>query len=844
MLFRACISGVFITAVFAVSNVQAAPLFTETTNTDAAAETAQLTLVDEVVSKQSYLAYDYDGAVRNLNDLVISEPSLIAIPAYQGDLYSLTQPFFLRALPSEYSVVLINGKRRHRSAVIDFENGMSSQRNDISFIPQIAVKSISVNPSDMTARYGANAVAGVIDFELKEASEGSEISLHYGQYDVGDGGQAVLEANQGIDLSGAGFANFSLRYQTAELTSRGRQHPDAASLLEQGNSFIPVPARQWGSAGIDDDVTLFVNSGVELEDGKSIYAFGHIAQRESSGTFGYRHPQQAEGVYSSDNGNMLLVGDMAEAIEQPRTCPVVPMPINADDTVGNILSSSAYLDMVTRPQCFSINSLYPGGFSPNYGTFMEDSSLTFGSRGLFDTGFVEALVGVEFDVSAYLGKNKVRYHVSNSLNPSLGMDSPTAFNLGQYIQSESAINVDFNYSDLMLFGQTVKIRAGGELRNDKFELIEGDVSASEQGPYKDQGFAFGSQGMIGVNNQQAGSLERSTLSFYSGFDWFYRDIFTLQGTIRNDQFTDVENQFSYQVSAELFASESLIFKASHSRGYRMAGVSKSLTSVTRSVLLEGNVQALSQYPSGNLVADSFSVASLTPEQSIDYRFGVEVLQDNFSFRADGYFIELSDRMLPTQPLALTETLKDQFQGDGIDNLQNLDYLTFVVNDFRSETSGLDVTTGGYFDMLGGEFSLHANMHWHETLVTDSGQYLSEQQQALIERGIPQHQANIQVAQEWSLATLAVRASWFDEYVAHLQQMPEVSSEGEAMTSVDVDLRFSLSDNLSLSVGGKNILNQSPQMIDSTLNPTGALYYDNSPLSINGRYYYVSGRYRL
>ena len=194
------------------------------------------------------------------------------------------RPANLRGMPSDATLVLVNGKRRHRAAVVALSaDGVNhgTQGADLSVIPTIALERVEVLRDGAAAQYGSDAIAGILNFKLKEASEGLSLHTSWGQTYHGDGDKVNVAANLGLPLTDNGFANFSFEFLNADETGRSVQRNDARGLIEAGNRHVRRPAAQiWGAPEIQYDYKFFGNLGLDLEalDAR-LYAFGNYAER-------------------------------------------------------------------------------------------------------------------------------------------------------------------------------------------------------------------------------------------------------------------------------------------------------------------------------------------------------------------------------------------------------------------------------------------------------------------------------------------------------------------------------------------------------------------------------------
>ena len=251
-----------------------------------------------------------DADINNLLRTMVPSFNVTTQPI--SDAGTLVRPANLRGLPPDSTLVLVNGKRRHRSAVITFlGQGISdgSQGPDISVIPAIALEKVEVLRDGASALYGSDAIAGVINFVLREDDSGAQVQAKLGQYYEGDGTLVQYSGNVGASLLENGFANFSFEYGESDETSRSVQRDDAAALIEGGNTNVGDPAQVWGKPAVKSDVKLFANFGQEITDAVEVYGFGNYATRKTRGGFYFRNPETRAGVFSNDDGQTLLVGD-------------------------------------------------------------------------------------------------------------------------------------------------------------------------------------------------------------------------------------------------------------------------------------------------------------------------------------------------------------------------------------------------------------------------------------------------------------------------------------------------------------------------------------------------------
>jgi len=355
----------------------------------------------------------------NQGDTDIQNILRTSVPSYNvntqpiSDAATLIRPANLRGLAPDSTLVLVNGKRRHRAAVISFLGGGISdgaQGPDISVIPSIALKQVEVLRDGAASQYGSDAIAGVINFALKDSADGASFEAEWGQTYEGDGDQYSISANIGlpIPLGEGGFLNLSAEYGEIDATNRSVQRDDALALIAAGNSAVgsidvntvtDEVVQIWGQPNVNDDLSLFANAAIPVSDALELYGFGNYAERQVEGGFFYRNPNTRGAVNSNDGGATLLVGDLTA--DGSGACPTIAVTNNVPDP-------AALAQVAADPDCFVFNELIPGGFTPRFGGDLVDSSFVAGLRGELNYGS-----GLRYDLSYSYGRNDVTFFITN-----------------------------------------------------------------------------------------------------------------------------------------------------------------------------------------------------------------------------------------------------------------------------------------------------------------------------------------------------------------------------------------------------------------------------------------------
>ena len=323
-----------------------------------------------------------DQGDTDIDDLLRTTiPSYNVNPQAVGDAARIIRPANLRGLAPDHTLVLVNGKRRHRAAVITWiGNGVAdgAQGPDISTIPAIALRQVEVLRDGASAQYGSDAIAGVMNFHLKDARSGGALEVRGGGFGDGGGEGYTISGNTGLPLGATGFANLSAEYGHSNSSSRSVQRADAALLVSRGNTHVRDPAQIWGAPKVEDDLKLWGNFGYFLGSGTKAYAHANYASQRVTGGFFYRNPNTRSGVFSLDAGETLLVGDLLDAqdgvLDGSAGCPVVRVTDGLPDP-------AALQHVLADPNCFTFQKLFPGGFTPQFGGDVSDASLVAGVGG-------------------------------------------------------------------------------------------------------------------------------------------------------------------------------------------------------------------------------------------------------------------------------------------------------------------------------------------------------------------------------------------------------------------------------------------------------------------------------
>ena len=764
------------------------------------------------------------------------------VPSYNvniqpiSDAGTVVRPANLRGLAPDHTLVLVNGKRRHRAAVIHWlGNGLAdgAQGPDLSAIPAIALKQVEILRDGAAAQYGSDAIAGVINFQLKNSHEGGSIEFKPGIYQYGDGRSYAVAGNIGLG-SEETWANLSLEYGGTDPTIRSVQRDDAIALENAGNINVRSPAQIWGQPITEGDLKFFANYGSVLTDNIDFYGHANYASKRVDGGFYFRNPNTRSGVFSTDGGETLLVGNLAGG-EYPN------IPIT-DDKPDPVELAKVFAD----PNLFTFQEMFPGGFTPRFGADAVDSSVLVGIKG----NALESMLtsGLGWDLSAYFGRHHADFFIYNTVNASLGPDTPTDFNPGDYIQTDYNLNFDVTHqvSD-MLF-----LASGLEYRNEGFEVVEGQRESYQIGPLAGQGFSAASNGFSGFGQLTAGEWNRANVAAYLESEVSPLKHWLVALAVRGEDFEDFGQTFNYKVAtnigvtdfledANMIANDEMILKlrGSYSTGFRAPTPGQQNTfNVTTEFNFEKNdLVNNGTIPSTNAAVEVVTGKednSLDPETSKNFTSGFTFEVRDINLTVDLFDVRMKDRLALSQDFELNEKQKADLLKAGVTSAANLQEFRFFTNDFDTTTQGIDVVLT--VPVANGDVIAVYNRT--ETTVTDFNPVtLDDLRIKELEENLPKQRGSLTLTQsitsQWSvLGRGSYYGDWYD------------SEDGETYTGkalFDLESSYLASTGLIITLGVQNILNTYPDENPGSGN-IGNQYGQFSPFGFNGTFWYAKFGY--
>ena len=780
--------------------------------------------------------------VASLADADLGDRLRTLVPSFHvntqpiSDAATIVRPVNLRGLAPDHTLVLVNGKRRHRSAVINWlGNGAAdgAQGPDVSVIPAIALRQVEVLRDGAAAQYGSDAIAGVLNFLLKDDASGGSLEFRSGAFQDGNpgdpgsyadaGGHGVgyqLAGNVGLPLGRTGFANLSFEYGASEPTNRAVQRADAQAIRDAGNPHVRDPAQVWGSPRIEDDLKLFGNFGHLFGGGIQWYGHANYATRTVDGGFYFRNPNTRGGIYSADGGATLLVADvLAASGAGSANCPTVAITNHVPDP-------EALARVAADPNCFTFHEIFPGGFTPQFGGDATDAAVVTGVRGFRASGLT-------WDVSANLAAHEVDLFIRDTVNASLGPDSPTEFRPGSNRQEETSLNLDLTYPA----GDALNLAAGAEWREEVFTTGLGQTESWLVGPYGAQGFASTSNGFPGYGPLAAGSWSRWSVAGYGDVEVDDpEDAWTLGAAFRIENFQDFGVTTTGKLSGRYRLAEALALRASAGTGFRaptpgqanVFNLSSEFSQAANDFVINGTI------PPTSRVAELKGGRLLQPERSRNLTLGAVLTAGEFTLTADWFRIALRDRLGISQNFSLSPAEVEGLLAEGVESARDLESFRFFVNAFETRTQGLDVVSTWTPSGPDGRTTIRVVFNHTATRVTGfepatlDGVRIRE-----IEEAVPKTRWNAAVTHELGplrlLGRLHFYGGWWDTEDV-------LFYDGKHL--LDLEASAPVGGGATLAVGGRNILNTYPDEHPFAALRLGNRYSQFTPFGFNGAYYYT------
>jgi iron complex outermembrane receptor protein len=749
------------------------------------------------------------------------------------------RPATLRGLGPDQTLVLVNGKRRHGSALVHINQsvGRGTAGTDMNAIPASAIKRIEVLRDGAAAQYGSDAIAGVINIVLHDHNDGGRAGGQWGQYTEGDGAAYMTSFNQGIPLGADGFLNATLEYRDRERTNRAGLagdciYADTCVALPDGSNQTTDPReivfdRQNFRIGDGDSeqYSAVLNLGVPVSTLMEVYGFATFSQRDNTTGGFYRNAGSA-----TQNPRFTFDGT----------------PVNEG------------------------HGLYPDGFLPLINTDIRDLSGNAGLRGEFGEGWT-------WDLGAGWAENTFEFEISNSLNASMVSatgTSPTSARAGDLRLSLFTVDADL-FKDL----DWGSIAFGAAYREDGFELNPGEVvSYADFNPDVEEPFAppgaAGIQVFPGFRPENRVDEDRDSIGAYVDVEYDQFELWLLSAAVRFEDYSDFGSTFNAKGAASFQATDALRLRGSLSTGFRAPSLQQQFfnSTSTQFVTIDGESvpQERGTFRNDSAVAQAIGIPKLEEETARNASVGFVLLpSEAWTITADYYRIEIDDRIVISGSI-----------GTGLDPdldaalaSANANSAQFFLNAADTTTQGVDLVVTWASQLFDGDFGLSLAANYTDTKIDSvrapealanvpgiADLVFPSLDQSILEEWQPEDRVNLTGTWDRGPVGLTVAVNRYGEYTveegigASLQRQTY-----DAKNLVDLQLRYAFSDQLSFRVGGFNIFDTTPdrnligqarggRIVDGegnvVVDSPGVFRYSrrSAPFGFNGAHFYAGLNY--
>ena len=777
-------------------------------------------------------------------------PSFIVGQNSISDASSFVRAPSLRGLPSDEMLVMLNGKRMNRSALVQvFQGGetelaFGSQGPDLASIPALSIKSLEILRDGASAQYGSDAIAGVLNYQFRDNPSGLEFTGRYGEYFPGggysrDGGDRQIAANLGLPLGGQGFFNITAEWSKYDQTVRNVTRPSALAFAENFPSLAPQlphypgPVQQWGTPPSDSFKAL-VNVGIKLDNGDQLYSFANYANIEINESFNYRLPKTVTDTTGTTFGNHPAFNDIYLDPCNPATMTGCP--------AGGFIQDG---------NTFNFNSFYPAGFTPR---FFGTTQQFFGALGYKGT----MSNGLSYDVSGTTAQNSLAVSLQTTINPSLGPLSPKNFNDGKFLQKEANFNVDMSYPWVVAgLASPLYVAGGLEWRDETYQQLLGDTASYAAGPYAFQPLytcagttctraldsggkpinatqSTASNGYGGIST----SIDAGQVS-YAGYVDVEADVtkqLTLGVAGRYEDYASFGSTTLGKFQARLKATDWLSLRGTASTGFHAPTPGQSNVETLSTTFLPGTATQvqIGTYPVTSSVAKYYGATALKPEESTNLSAGIVLtpVQD-LLVTLDGYQITVRHRIGISQQFNVTQA--------DINKLADLAYVgaggtvQYFTNGFNTKTKGVDLVTTYLFHVGPGTLATTLAYNYNKTDVTAFDPTVINNARIIdIQHYAPNNRANLNLDYRMGPFIASVHENYYGTFRDQNDYPGQLFS---AKFTTDLDLSYEVWKNVTAAIGGRNITNDYP---DKLANTPGLKIYPQTGGAVDGEVYPRTG----
>ena len=744
---------------------------------------------------QSLSAGDVGQALQNL-DPAINMPRVSS--SGTSDTVRTIQ---LRGLAPDETLVLVNGKRRHASSIMDTEGLFPGTVSvDINALPISAIDGIEVLRDGAGAQYGSDALAAVVNFRLKSSSSGGSAAVTFGANStrfapsdrrITDGQAVTVSADKGLALGDGGFFHFGGDAQNRKGTNRAGPTVAADASENDTAADEALNGRVLFKSGDPDQHggDLFYNAGLPLGGGLRAYSFATYSQRHSLGGAFFRYP--------------------------------------GDST--------------------NVASIYPQGYRPETTNDTTDVSWV--------GGLAASTADWTIDGSARIGQNAFDYGVQDSLNASLGASSPTKFHLADFRFRQLALNLDASREfESAALAEPATLALGAEAMHEGYRTRPGDPASYAAGSVTSA--PPGAQAGPGLRPEDAVDLGRYVKSVYADVDLPVTRRLLLDVAARYSDYGGSDDAVTGKLAARFKITDAWLLRGSFSNSFRAPALAQTGFRFTTLNFNEdgSGLQNDALLPASDPLARAFGARTLKPELSTNLSLGTAwKASGTTTFSADAYRIRIRNRITRSSDLQ-SDAVSAYLDSVGRTDIESVAFLT---NALDTTTQGIDLVANHGEELAAGTLNLGAALNFNDTkidrvrnssaalaAIDPTLTLLTPESLLVIKRGSPKNK--LVFSADWSSSTWGAVAR-VTRYGAVYDQSfdssaPTVDGASAqrfgANWSTDLEVSYHFTPKVSLAIGGNNVFDRYPDRTYAGSTLGGALPYDYiAPIGINGAFYY-------
>ena len=833
----------------------------------------------------------------NINQILNAvAPSFTSTVQTNADGTDHLDPAQLRGLGPDQVLVLVNGKRRHTSALINVNGspGRGTVGTDLNAIPSFALSRIEVLRDGASVQYGSDAIAGVMNLQLKRDTGKLTGQVSYGGYltDAAknhtgnwDGDQIQVDLNYGAKVGRkGGFVNvtFSSQYR----------NPTFRAGVESGNIYNAYNAIEKRASENGVNLSSYFSNINQIKGTPTEQQFVGLVHQyaQKVGYFDNAYQQQIQNAGSISALQGILGGNYTdqELAYRGQDRRDFNMWVGQSKLNNNQIFVNAEIPLndtwkvytfggygyrygtsggfFRRPnQSRTFTGIYLDGYLPKINTDIHDVSLSAGVKGTWD--------GWNVDFSNTFGQNSFNYTINNTGNTSLRFNSPSTFNAGGLRFLQNTINLDFSKKFDVLNG--LNFAFGGEQRHENFQITPGeptsyltyDVNGNPVTDFVNQvrptdffgsTLPGGSQVFAGFRDVNAVKKSRNSYAAYADAEVNFTNWLLVDGAVRYENYSDFGNTVNFKLASRIKLTKDLNFRFAGSTGFRAPSIHQIYYNTTSTLYTNGQLLEVGTFSNDSKVAGLLGIPKLKQEtsQSVSAGFTYKIPALNLNITADGYWIKVKNRIVltgqftrPANPSTPAQVeLQQAFDAAGVNAAQ------FFANAIDTETRGVDVVISHNYKTAGfslkNDFAINLNktkrvgdIHSSD-LLHNAGLdnvYFSENSRIYLEEAVPRVKASLAHTLQFGKLDVYVRNTYYGKVTgADVIVQPDTHQIMSDRVITDLSVAYGFTKNISLTLGANNVFDVYPSrnLPVSSNNDQFVYTRSTSQFGMNGRYVFT------